>query len=435
MSDALSPVLALPLLQPSQAQKHITHNEALRLLEIVVQASVTSRSLSAPPLAPAEGARYLVAAGANGAWEGQAGKIAAFQGGDWIFLPPQPGWQLWVEDEALRLCRSGAGWQAESERAAGFASLGVNTGADATNRLSVSSAATLLSHDGAGHQLKLNKAAAAETASLLFQTGWSGRAEIGTTGSDLFALKTSADGSTWVTALSVAADGLLSGQAVTQDAQDTSPGRLMRTHDFGLGHAIALGLGDDLDALEAGGFYHLAAAAEALGIGAPLASAGAVVQITDGSPAGRIQLFLSRPEAALYLRHALGDGSFAPWTCLTPESETLPAGRVLRLADGTQITTQEVDLGPVLALGAGSFADPYRTAPSDILFPEAFLAPPTVSFSCPATSPAGAADRALLPAGFGVAADKITGLSIARVAGGGAAGDVRVMVTALGRWR
>ena len=29
----LSPILSLPLMQASQAQKHVTHNEALRLLD------------------------------------------------------------------------------------------------------------------------------------------------------------------------------------------------------------------------------------------------------------------------------------------------------------------------------------------------------------------------------------------------------------------
>ena len=36
MSD-LSPILSLPLLQASQAQKHVTHNEALMQLDLLVQ--------------------------------------------------------------------------------------------------------------------------------------------------------------------------------------------------------------------------------------------------------------------------------------------------------------------------------------------------------------------------------------------------------------
>ena len=75
--------------------------------------------------------------------------------------------------------------------------LGVNAAPDAANRLAVG----LLSHDGAGHQLKMDKAAAGDTGSLLFQTGWSGRAEMGCAGSDAFSVKVSEDGASWRTAL------------------------------------------------------------------------------------------------------------------------------------------------------------------------------------------------------------------------------------------
>jgi hypothetical protein len=47
----------------------------------------------------------------------------------------------------------------------------------------------------------LNKATAGDTASLLFQTGFGGRAEMGTAGGDDFTVKVSANGSAWFTAL------------------------------------------------------------------------------------------------------------------------------------------------------------------------------------------------------------------------------------------
>jgi|GEM_PF-4728179 len=86
--------------------------------------------------------------------------------------------------------------------------LGINATADATNRLAVKSDAVLFSYDdvtpGTGDvQFKVNKAAAANTASLLFQTGWSGRAELGLAGGDDFSVKVSADGATWKQALSI----------------------------------------------------------------------------------------------------------------------------------------------------------------------------------------------------------------------------------------
>jgi hypothetical protein len=54
-----------------------------------------------------------------------------------------------------------------------------------------------------GVQLKINKAAAGDTGSLLFQTGWSGRAEMVLAGDDDFHVKVSADGSNWKEALAI----------------------------------------------------------------------------------------------------------------------------------------------------------------------------------------------------------------------------------------
>ena len=34
------PVLALPYIQPAQAQKHVTHDEAMRVLDVIVQLAV-----------------------------------------------------------------------------------------------------------------------------------------------------------------------------------------------------------------------------------------------------------------------------------------------------------------------------------------------------------------------------------------------------------
>ena len=48
MSD-LSPILSLPLLQASQAQKHVTHNEALMQLDLLVQLTVADRTRTTPP--------------------------------------------------------------------------------------------------------------------------------------------------------------------------------------------------------------------------------------------------------------------------------------------------------------------------------------------------------------------------------------------------
>ena len=198
-----TPLLSLPLLQPAQAQKHVTHNEALRLLDLLTQLAVADRSRTTPPPLPAEGDRHLVASPASGAWQGQEGRIAAFWDGDWIFLAPRPGWRLWVMAEQTALAFDGSGWVALAQTPETLPRLGISATADAVNRLALSAPATLFNHAGQGHQLKINKAAPAQTASLLFQTAFSGRAEMGLAGSDAFAIRVSANGTAFTTALSV----------------------------------------------------------------------------------------------------------------------------------------------------------------------------------------------------------------------------------------
>ena len=189
-----SAVLALPYIQPSQAQKHVTHNEALRLLDVIVQLAVLDRVRVVAPATPAIGDRYIVAAGATGAWAGQDGRIAVWDVEGWVFFAPAAGWRAEVIAERTSVVFGATGWVATGDLPQRFAQLGVNAAPDAANRLAVSSAATLFNHAGNGHQLKLNKAAAADTASLLFQTAYSGRAEMGLAGTNEFALKVSADG-------------------------------------------------------------------------------------------------------------------------------------------------------------------------------------------------------------------------------------------------
>jgi hypothetical protein len=73
----------------------------------------------------------------------------------------------------------------------------VNAAADTTNRLSVTSPAVLFNRESASIQVKLNKQTSGDNASLIYQTNFSGRAEIGLTGDDDFHFKVSADGSTF----------------------------------------------------------------------------------------------------------------------------------------------------------------------------------------------------------------------------------------------
>ncbi len=243
-----SPLLALPYLQPSQAQKHVTHNAALSLLDALVQCRLTEVGAEVPPSAPEEGAVYALGAAPTGDWAGHPGMLAQRAGGGWVFIAPQPGWRAWDLQTGRLLVHEDGDWRSPLQNIGG---LGIGTQSDGASRLAVAAAASRFSHDGAGHHLKVNKAAAGETAALLFQSDWTGHAEIGLTGDTAFSVKVSADGNAWDTALRIdpatqqvtlapagsvrltlgeaglALDVPLTGTAVQQSAEDDTPGRLM----------------------------------------------------------------------------------------------------------------------------------------------------------------------------------------------------------------
>jgi len=207
-----TPSLALPLLAADQAQKHVTHNEALSVLDAIVQLSVEDRDLAAPPDAPPEGVRYIVAADPSGAWAGHAGDVAAWVDGAWSFYQPREGWRCWVEDEAALLVRDGSAWVSLSsgiDALQGLALLGIGTIADAANpfaaKLNKALWTAKTAAEGGDGDLRytLNKETAADVLSLLMQTGYSGRAEIGLVGDDHLTVKVSADGASWADAIIV----------------------------------------------------------------------------------------------------------------------------------------------------------------------------------------------------------------------------------------
>jgi hypothetical protein len=104
--------LDLPYLAASQSQKHVTVNEALAALDAVVQLSVLTRDLAAPPGAPAAGDRHIVGAGASGDWAGRDGEVAVWRDGAWAFHAPATGWSAWVAAEGLWVVHHGGDWRA-----------------------------------------------------------------------------------------------------------------------------------------------------------------------------------------------------------------------------------------------------------------------------------------------------------------------------------
>ena len=108
MSDDRTARLALPLLQPGQAQKEATHNEALTLLDLAVQASVTAVGTNVPPVAPTAGSAWIVGAAPTGGWAGQARAVAGWTASGWRFLAPREGMTVWSVADG-QSARFGAG--------------------------------------------------------------------------------------------------------------------------------------------------------------------------------------------------------------------------------------------------------------------------------------------------------------------------------------
>ncbi|MGY6535334.1 MAG: DUF2793 domain-containing protein [Pararhodobacter sp.] len=352
---------------PAQAQKHVTHNEALMLLDLMVQMGLQALEATDPPPAPEAGHIWALGPAPSGAWAGQGGKLAAWVDGDWLFVSPRPGWcAALIPDSTLRLF-NGTDWVALSAGAVdNLAGLGVNTSHDATNRLAVASPASLFSHEGAGHQLKIDKANAGDTASLLFQTGFSGRAEMGTAGNDHWSLKVSSDGTNWHTALeadhgtgevtlgvplplgsggtgaatATAARGNLGlGTAatatVTTTATDTTAGRLLQVGDHGLGTTGNLpnGLGLRENQHPVGWFRNHGAMPNR--DDAPYGDVFYTYRV-ENIGGGTRRYTVMRAGEPSYTREVSSSGQ-SPWRLLAPLRGSNANGEFVRFADGTQI--------------------------------------------------------------------------------------------------
>lgn len=104
--------LALPLLAAGQAQKDVTHNDALLRLDRLVALAVVSRSAAGPPLNPAAGDCHIVAPAAAAAWGQPASTLMHWQGSGWLPEAPVDGQIVQVRDEAIMMVHR-AGWQAQ----------------------------------------------------------------------------------------------------------------------------------------------------------------------------------------------------------------------------------------------------------------------------------------------------------------------------------
>lgn len=110
--------IGLPLLAVAQAQKEMTHNEALAMLDIAVLPVVEAVAPIAVPTAPLPGQCWIVGATPTDAWAGQAGAIAGWTAGGWRFLLPSLGMAVWSNADKGWVRRTEGGWMVAGQGAA-----------------------------------------------------------------------------------------------------------------------------------------------------------------------------------------------------------------------------------------------------------------------------------------------------------------------------
>lgn len=103
--------LSLPLLSPGQAQKEVSHNEALQLLDSLVAPAVEDGPANDPPANPAVGQCFLIGEVPTGDWKDHENNLAAYTSAGWRFMPPTAGMAVLVKADLTVATFTPAGWE------------------------------------------------------------------------------------------------------------------------------------------------------------------------------------------------------------------------------------------------------------------------------------------------------------------------------------
>lgn len=103
--------LRLPLLHAGQAQKEIWHNEALAVLDLLVQPVVLSVGATEPPTTPGIGDCHVVGDGGQGEWAGRDHAIAGWTVAGWRFVAPVEGMRFLIAQTMVPLTFADGAWR------------------------------------------------------------------------------------------------------------------------------------------------------------------------------------------------------------------------------------------------------------------------------------------------------------------------------------
>ena len=79
--------LKLPLLISNQSQKEITHNEALTIIDNILQNGIIDKDLATPPSSPNSNDLYIIGTSATGTWANKDGYLAFYEMVGDLFKP------------------------------------------------------------------------------------------------------------------------------------------------------------------------------------------------------------------------------------------------------------------------------------------------------------------------------------------------------------
>ncbi len=105
-----TPRLALPFIQTAQAQKEVTHNNALNALDALMRPVVQSMNINTPPSSPTIGHCHIIGSAPTGVFVGHSNKIAYNSENGWLFYVPFKWLDVINEADDTRYCYNGTAW-------------------------------------------------------------------------------------------------------------------------------------------------------------------------------------------------------------------------------------------------------------------------------------------------------------------------------------
>ncbi len=114
-----TPNLNLTELANGQAN-YLNANEALAVIDALLQTPVISMTLTTAPASPANGALYIMASAWAGITGAAAGRLALYRtGSGWIVITPKEGWKFECAADEITYRYDGADWLEWSAGGAG----------------------------------------------------------------------------------------------------------------------------------------------------------------------------------------------------------------------------------------------------------------------------------------------------------------------------